>query len=508
MTRSSDDSREPSRRKFLRAAATVLTARPVGAQVPADGQEAPVLLPPYVTDVDGSGAINTLDAEIVSTALYAHRGFQLSPRPSFDYRADVLGRAAVDPLVVDSVSHSVRKYSESPDAPPLRPITVAWHYGWYNSLKRPPGTQTVRFKGGNYRSFDPEVETTFNDLKNEFGVTVDALSWIPRHANNNNNSNYYKGYLRAANADTRHACLLYESTLALPIWAGRITFHAPDVQRRFELDFEEMARFMARVRDLSPARVFTLDGRPVMFIFGTHIWGRLPLAPTEVSAMERVIGGALEAFADIYGEPPYLVGEEMQLSATGAFSDDRRIRSSFFDATHIYHHAANVKRGREQRLRMSPAYIQNQLAILRNTYTDVTYLRNRFTRRRLLVIPSLAPGFAKPGHPTLELGRGDYADFMKLLKGVHMDGHINPLWSADLGRAALPAPVYTVGSWNEEFEGHCLFPFDFNLSVPDVEQHGFDVAMALKEVFGWNHYAFRDIHADDAASTRIPSTTV
>ena len=148
MTRSSDDSREPSRRKFLRAAATVLTARPVGAQVPADGQEAPVLLPPYVTDVDGSGAINTLDAEIVSTALYAHRGFQLSPRPSFDYRADVLGRAAVDPLVVDSVSHSVRKYSESPDAPPLRPITVAWHYGWYNSLKRPPGTQTVRFKGG------------------------------------------------------------------------------------------------------------------------------------------------------------------------------------------------------------------------------------------------------------------------------------------------------------------------------------------------------------------------
>ena len=72
---------------------------------------------------------------------------------------------------------------------------------------------------------------------------------------------------------------------------------------------------------------------------------------------------------------------------------------------------------------------------------------------------------------------------------------ISHYFSGELGRAALPAPVYVVGSWNEEFEGHCIWPFDFNLSVPaeSVEQHGFDISMALKEVFGWNHYAFRDI---------------
>ena len=77
--------------------------------VPIRGQEAPILLPPYVTDVDGNGFIESADDELVSTALHARRGFDLAPADGFDYRADVLGRAAVDPLVVDSVRHSVRR---------------------------------------------------------------------------------------------------------------------------------------------------------------------------------------------------------------------------------------------------------------------------------------------------------------------------------------------------------------------------------------------------------------
>lgn len=500
MARSRHEAAEPSRRKFLRTTAASLA---VGAAPGAlRGQEAPLLLAPYVTDVDGSGTISAVDEEIVSTALHAQRGFGLRPRPGFDYRADVLGRAAVDPLVVDSVSHSVQQYTGSEEPPPRRPITIAWHYGWYNRLDRPPGAQTVRFKGGNYRSFDPEVETTFNDLKNEFGITVDALSWIPRHANNNNNSNYYKGYLQAPNVDTRHVCLLYESTLALPISGGRVNLNAENVQLRLGLDFAEMARFLARVRDDSPARIFMLDGRPVVFIFGTHIWGRLPLSRPDTATMERVVGDALARFEEIYGAFPYLVGEEMQLSSTGEFSDDRLIRSRLFDAIYIYHHASNVKRGGEPRLRMSPAYIRNQVAILRNTYVDSAGIRNRYTGRRLLVIPSMAAGFAKPGHPILEIDRAGYADFMKLVKGMHMEGHILKEWSADLGEAPLPAPVYTVGSWNEEFEGHCIFPFDFNLAVPNATQHGFDSAMALKEVFGWNHYALRDIRPGEHSAAR------
>ena len=495
----SHDSQEPSRRLFLRTAGAAL-AGASSSPVSVRGQEAPVLLPPYVTDIDGSGAINAVDGEIVSTALYARRGYGLTPRPGFDYRADVLGRAAIGPFVVDSVTHSIRSYVDSTEPTFRRPITVAWHYGWYNSLKRPPGTQTVRFKGGNYRSFDPEVETAFNDLKNEFGISVDALSWIPRRANNNNNSNYVKGFLQAPNAGTRHACLLYESTLALPVAGGRISFHSTAAQSSLRQDFASMARFLRGVRDESPTRIFTLDGRPVVFIFGTHIWGRLPLGARDTAAMELAITNARQDFADIYGAFPYLVGEEIQLSSSGEFSDDRRVRSRFFDAIYIYHHASNLKRGSERRLQISPLYVRNQINILRATYGAVAGIRNRFTGQRLLVIPNLAPGFAKTGHPTLELGRGEYADFMKLLKSVHAEEHVLRRWSGDLGKAALPAPVYVVGSWNEEFEGHCLCPFDFNLSVPEVEQQGFDLAMALKEVFGWNHYAFRDIHAGPAAA--------
>lgn len=471
--------------------------------VPIRGQEAPILLPPYVTDVDGNGFIESADDELVSTALHARRGFDLEPAAGFDYRADVLGRAAVDPLVVDSVRHSVRRYAEAAEPTPGRPITVAWHYGWYNEPER-NFVQTVRFKTGNYVSFDPEIETTFNELKNEFGVTVDALSWIPPHKNRDNNRHYVNGYLRAANAGTRHACLLYESTLALDVQGGRIDFRGARMAERFDEDFREMASFLARVRDDSPARVFTLQGRPVVFIFGTHIWGRLPLDEADVRAMEKAVGQALETFAGVYGERPFLVGEEMQLTPGRRFSDDRRKRSPLFDAIFIYHHAANLKRGSERPLRMSPAYVRNQIEILRNTYGDAAPLRNRFTGGRLLVIPNLAPGFAKPGLPTLLIDRAGYADFMKLVKRVHMEEYVLRHWAGELGQAALPAPVYVVGSWNEEFEGHCLFPYDFNLSVSadDAEQHGFDIAMALKEVFGWNHYASRAIAA---AGTAAPS---
>ena len=142
---------------------------------------------------------------------------------------------------------------------------------------------------------------------------------------------------------------------------------------------------------------------------------------------------------------------------------------------------------------MSTPYIDNQIALLRRVGVIVSGLRNRFTGRQPLVIPNMAPGFAKPGHPTLEVRRGIYADFLKRVQQVYMAEHIGPMWQEAIGTPPLPAPVFVVGSWNEEFEGHTVFPFEFNLSVPNVAQHGFDLAMALKEVFSWNHYAQRDI---------------
>ncbi len=481
----------PSRRQFLSAAST-LAATTLGQQIPLFAQGQSKLTPPYVTDLNGDGVIDDKDRAILERVLFAQRGYDISPAAGYDHRADLFGRGVIDRDTVDTGLAALDFYAAS-DTTPLRPITVAWHYGWYNDLNRPPGWQTVRYKGGDYYSYDPDVEQTFHRLKNEIGVTVDALSWIPVRHNKDNQSNYRNAFLKAPNVDTRHVCLLYESTIALPFTGDRIDFIKADVQKNFREDFREMARFFKEIRDETPARIFTLDNRPVLFIFGTHTWGRLPVLTGSFWAIDAMIYEAREIFKDIYGTPPYIVGEEMYLSATGQFADDRLRRTQNFDAIHVYHHASNLKRDMLATIQMSSSYIENQVRILHRTYDAVRYIRNRFTQRNIHVIPNLSPGFAKPSHPTLQLGRSGYADFMKLLIQIHENYHIQKTWWRELGTSQLPAPVYLVGSWNEEFEGHCVFPFEFNFSVPEVTQQGFDLAMPIKEVFGWNHYANRTI---------------
>ncbi|SVD22233.1 uncharacterized protein METZ01_LOCUS375087, partial [marine metagenome] len=142
----------------------------------------PTLLPSYVADANGNGLLGAQDEKVILNALFSNRGFGLRPEPGFDYRADIFGRATVEENVLDSVRYTVNEIG-SLTTPTLRPITVAWHYGWYNTLERPRGTQTVTFKGGDYVSWDRDIETLFNDQKNEFGISVDALSWIPPRAN-------------------------------------------------------------------------------------------------------------------------------------------------------------------------------------------------------------------------------------------------------------------------------------------------------------------------------------
>ena len=204
----------PARRRFLSSAGVALAAVSANSML-VSGQNQPVLLPPYLADIDGDGQLGSGDTSILQTALLSQRGFDLTPSPNFDYRADVFGRGVIENQTIESIYHSVQFWKGRPNLQP-RPITVAWHYGWYNTLDRPPGTQTVRFKNGNYYSFDPEIETVFNDLKNEFGVSVDALSWIPARNNKDNQTNYRLAFLKAPNVDTRRVCLLYESTIALP----------------------------------------------------------------------------------------------------------------------------------------------------------------------------------------------------------------------------------------------------------------------------------------------------
>ncbi len=488
--------RTPTRRQFVATAGAALAAAAApGSVVTA---QAPVLLPSWVADIDGDGAVALADRHLAESVLFAQRGFGLQPAYGFDPRADVFGRGAIDASSVNAIEHSVQLYSGGLRTR-TRPITIAWHYGWYKSTNRPPALQTARFLGGNYVSWDPEIETTFNELKNEFGVTVDALSWIPSRDrdNHSNQENYRQGYLRAQNADTRYACLIYESTIAnLRNSADpgeRLDFRSPGVVDRLRDDFEQMARFLAEVRDDSPVRIFTLNNRPVVFIFGSHTWGPIPADMSVYGMMREDIRMLRERFRDIYGAYPYLVGDEVYLAPTRDFSRDRTLRSTNFDAIYVYHHAALKPSMEPRALPVTQRYIENQLTIMRVNYRTMRSVRNVFTGRRIMVIPNLSPGFAKPGFPTLQIGRGAYTDFLKLLRDVHLFEYIETEWHGELGTRHLPAAMYIVGSWNEEFEGHSIFPFDFNLTVPEPLQHGFDLSMAVKEAFGWNHYAERNM---------------
>ena len=187
----------------------------------------------------------------------------------------------------------------------------------------------------------------------------------------------------------------------------------------------------------------------------------------------------------------------MVLSSKGIIAPDRIRRTTSFDAIYVYHHASNLKptrlSGVDATLFVTDRYMENQLAVLRKTYAAVSNLLNRHTAQRILVIPNLAPGFAKPGLPTLKINRSGYADFMKLIQRFHQREYITPQWQTVLGTATLPSPVYIVGSWNEEFEGHSVFPSSLNESLSTTVQDGFDLPMAIKEAFGWNHYARREI---------------
>ena len=129
---------------------------------------------------------------------------------------------------------------------------------------------------------------------------------------------------------------------------------------------------------------------------------------------------------------------------------------------------------------------------MRLNYAAVKPLRNNIGQK-ILIIPSLAPGFAKLGMPTLLVTRSGYADFMKQIVSLHTSEYLLPQWWAQIATPQFPAPIYTIGSWNEEDEGHAIFPADFNLSLAEMQQRGFDLPMAIKQVFGWNHYSQRSI---------------
>ena len=255
----------------------------------------------------------------------------LSPIEGFDVRADVLGRGVVDTSAVDAVQSTLAAQVAGSVQPERRPITVAWHYGWYNDLTRPEGAQTVRFKGGNYSSRDPVVETMFNNQKNEFGITVDALSWIPVRANNNAVDNYRRGLLRTPNLPTRHLALLYESTLALPLGGGRI-------------DFSDSVGSRSHARGLRADGSVSRGGTETGLAAACLRWmdglsclssGRTPgvCCPSYQGVSARSRSPSTwhgKRSGPAMGTSPFIVGEEVLLSADGVFAEDRARRMLSF----------------------------------------------------------------------------------------------------------------------------------------------------------------------------------
>lgn len=435
--------------------------------------------------MDGSGSIDEADERILADAAHVRRGWEVEPADGYDPRADLLARGRVDSRDL-RVWRALRDRGAEREIV-RRPITVAWHYGWHHRKKRT--RQTCQFLGGDYLSRDPVTEGTFNDLKNEFGITVDGLAWISPRKDGRMLANYRRGYLQAAGLPSRHTALLYESRINLPRDQERIDFASLDVRGRLVEDFGLMGEWFRRLEDRG-GRPFLLDSRPVVFLYASHAYVTDTSSKFQFRALADAFEEAMNRFMGTYGIPPYVVGEELPLAPGDEFSGDRQMRCQSFDAAFVYHHAAHPTNIIHGGHKLGAPYARRQQQLLQAALPTLRSITNRITGREVMLIPSLASGFAKNGYRKLWVTRRSYANY---LRDMHAWLDQKYYSQEEFRTSPLRAPVYTVGSWNEEFEGHSLFPFSYNRSVRRPRNGGFDLALALKEAFGWNIYAQREL---------------
>ena len=455
--------------------------------------EAADVLPSYIADVTGTGTPGASDKTTVRKLIGTRRGLDVVGRAGYDYRGDVFGRGRVSRDDVKSVQQTIKYLKANPTAMRPRPVTIGWHYSWYGQANRKPKQQHVWFKGGGYSSRDPRTEETFNDLKNEFGITVDAISWADPKADKNLNEHFELGYMQATNGRTRHAALLYESLISLRATPGeRIDFSRKRTRNRLIDHFRAMAKTFVQLRDDSLARVFTVDCRPVIFLYASHTWGvNVDGTGEQYQRLDETMENAINAFTAVYGTAPFIIGEEMTFAEGDRFDDGRRRRSANFDGVFIYHHAATpdfIVRGGQN---VRGAYVDQVREVLTHSYVAMTH-KSRFTDKPMLVVPSFAAGFSKVNIPTLHSNRVDYADFLKGMIRFHEQEYLVPAFG-EQALAERPS-IFSVGAWNEEWEGHAVMPSQFNRTLSPRTQKGFDYVMAIKQAYGWNHYADRQLN--------------
>jgi hypothetical protein len=427
---------------------------------------------PWGLDADGDGRISETDMRIVQACLGLSRGGAGRPRGGWNPRADVLGMGRVDGVALAAVREHLGLV-----APP-RPLVTCWHYGWYRRRTRRRDPVTMRYRGGAYASSERTTEEEFNRLKTEFGIDIDMLSWIDAphvlHA-------YDSGYLSARNLDSRRFGLLYEPLINMKV-SGRIDFtdQGPYADR-LVADFAAMGRWLAQAA--RRGRPMLMDGRPMIYLFGSHTFGR---HGNELPAVGRALTRARAAFTEAFGAPPWLIGDEALFPADHEAGPDRLFRASYFDAITRYHHydEAQVRSiAAEEHLDLDEAHRQRLAHTERRTMEAFAHTRCRFTDQPVLVIPSSAAGFAKRGMPRVRASRDQYAAWLREAQGL-IDAHVRERHRSRLATPSLPAPLVIVGSWNEEYEGHALMPSSWNQAMSGNDEDGFAWLHALRELYG------------------------
>jgi hypothetical protein len=471
-----------TRRDFVRAGAVGAAAAMTPGALAAAARGAPVQatdIPAWAFDVDGNGVIDARDRAIIEASLQTQRGFGIEPLPGYDYRADLRGRGRVTGADLDAFDRTA-VFGPAP----TRPEVICFHYGWYQGARRVDESTTATFLGGDYDSHNTPTEDRFNALKNEFGITADLLSWIhPPAQNDDSLNNYDRGYFAASSAKTRKFGWLYET--AINLGSNAPMSMAPDTGLPYLLaeHFRRMAdRFIDPAIGNGSANVLRLDGRPVIFIYASHLLGTTLLSMIDVA---RALTWARQAFTEIAGVPPYLIGDELPITTEQGVSSARRLRASFFDAVSRYHHYEDdlvAAFAADGPVSLGGDYLQRILDNERRSIEAFAGLRNRFTGAPVLVLPSSAAGFAKRGFPTLHASRSAYERLLRATRQLSME-HLTRLRAEPQGQPLVQAPAL-VGSWNEEFEGHAVFPAARNEALVRGGYNGFEWLTAIKHVYG------------------------
>jgi hypothetical protein len=464
--------RDPSSLMQPRQAAGTLTTAPEYLAIPS-----------WVLDIDGNGTVNGDDRRAIEASLGAARGLEISPRPGYDFRADLLASGEVTAADLEAFDAHAMPGPATP-----RPVVICWHYGWYHPLRRVRERPTASYLGGDYNSDDPATEEQFNALKHEFGIGAELLSWIDEPGGEGFDPplvNYARGYFSAASVGTRQFGWLYETAINLRV-ADRVTLgYRTGRRQRLVEHFQSMARMMLDESGALAANVLRIEGRPVIYMFASHLLGT---GVGSLTGVALALGEARQAFIEEAGVAPYLIGDEALFLGDPDIDQARRFRAGFFDAIARYHHydldlvAAFAADGP---VHLGGDYLDVILANEARTRAAFAGLRNRFTGNPLLVLPSSAAGFAKVGLPTLLASRDDYAKLLRAMLAI-TEEHLREDHGDRFGTPALPSAPVIVGSWNEEFEGHALFPARANEAMVRDRLGGFEWLAAIKEVYGWN----------------------